>query len=211
MKVFVTGSEGRIGSATCELLDDAVRFDRSLGDELFESNLVDLMKGCDAVVHLAAYPHPKRSLELKDYLHNNVMGTYLVASSAAIAGVEKFIYASSTSYYGFERDMPGVVVPAVETQAPATSYLRSVGTGESDLSYSISKVMAEQIVSWYGLMKKMRVTVLRFGPIGHWTTLDLAASSIVRALNLNHWYDVINVVEDGIVEVANDKLRGLSG
>lgn len=211
MRVFVTGSEGRIGREVCKRLDEVVRYDKLLGNDVLDWDMLEaMMQGCDTVVHLAAHPHPVSHLTFDDYFENNTVGTYYVISCAAQLGVERFVYASSTSYYGFESGIEGVLVPAVETQAPAMSYIRTMNTSDAELAYSANKVMSEQIVAWHGLQKKLRTTILRFGPLAHWTSCESAGEAVVSVLSMDHWYDVFNVVNNNVKEVDGDKIRRVS-
>jgi len=125
MKVLVTGSEGFVGTKVCEGLRDAgmtvFPYDIVLGDDLFDTEkLAKSMKGMDAVIHLAAYPHRHsvrvmwkkkedeidRKEEFREFVRLNVEGTKQVYEEAVKANVPRFIYASSGAVYGFEDGFP---------------------------------------------------------------------------------------------------------
>ncbi len=134
MKVVVTGGSGFIGSNLAEELSN--RYEVTVLDDLStgrESNLsgldVEFAKGSildtelltrtfrDArfVFHEAALPSVQRSVE--DPARSNMVnvnGTLNVLLAARDAGVEKVLFASSSSVYG---DTP--VLPKVETMTPA--------------------------------------------------------------------------------------------
>lgn len=128
---LVTGGAGFIGSNLCEAilnLDYRVRCldDLSTGKQenvnLFLNNpnytfikgdIKDLdtcMKACegvDYVLHQAAWGSVPRSIEMPVfYCANNIQGTLNMMEAARQNGVKKFIYASSSSVYGDEPNLP---------------------------------------------------------------------------------------------------------
>jgi len=113
MKVIVTGGSGRVGRyVVAELLrkHDVTVFDLNKpdyseikfvkGDITILEDCVKAFRGVDAIIHLAAIPHP-----LKDppetVFRVNVMGTFCVLEAAVKCGVKKVITASSDSTLGF--------------------------------------------------------------------------------------------------------------
>ncbi|MBI5405872.1 SDR family oxidoreductase [Candidatus Kaiserbacteria bacterium] len=132
-KVIVTGGAGFIGSHTVDSLVErgaavGIVDDFSTGKkenikqvrgkiELFEGSITDagLLKkafaGADAVIHLAALPSVPKSFEFPLETNAiNATGTLSVFLAARNAGVERVVYASSSSVYG---DTP--TLPKVET------------------------------------------------------------------------------------------------
>lgn len=131
--VVVTGGAGFIGSHIVDALVESgvevvVVDDFSTGKrenieqvkgkiELFEGSIVDTdllrkaFAGADAVIHLAALPSVPKSIQLP--LETNMVnevGTLSVFVAARDAGVDRVVYASSSSVYG---DTP--ILPKVET------------------------------------------------------------------------------------------------
>lgn len=131
--VLVTGGAGFIGSNLCEaLLEIGVQVrcldDLSTGKlenvELFESHLnYEFIKGdirdfetclsaCQNVkyvLHQAAWGSVPRSIEMPlVYEDINVKGTLNMLEAAKQADVKKFVYASSSSVYGDEPNLPKV-------------------------------------------------------------------------------------------------------
>ena len=132
-KVVVTGGAGFIGSHVVDTLvksgtEVIVVDDFSTGKKkniehvldkikLFEGTIVDteflkkIFTGADAVIHLAALPSVPRSVEFPiDTNATNAVGTLSVFVAARDAGVERVVYASSSSVYG---NTP--ILPKVET------------------------------------------------------------------------------------------------
>ena len=84
----------------------------------------------EAVVHLAARAGVRPSLEEPlDYADVNVNGTVVVASQAITAGVERMVFASSSTVYG-ERSAAGPFVEDMDTDRPLSPYGASKRAGE---------------------------------------------------------------------------------
>lgn len=128
---LVTGGAGFIGSNLCEAilnlgyrvrcLDDLStgkeeNINTFLGNPNYEfikgdiKNLDICMKACegiDYVLHQAAWGSVPRSIEMPlFYCENNIMGTLNMMEAARQNGVKKFVYASSSSVYGDEPNLP---------------------------------------------------------------------------------------------------------
>ena len=128
---LVTGGAGFIGSNLCEaLLKKGVRIrcldDLSTGKyenvELFLGNprykfikgdvkefdvCAEACRGVDYVLHHAAWGSVPRSIERPlFYCANNIQGALNMLEGARLAGVKKFVYASSSSVYGDEPNLP---------------------------------------------------------------------------------------------------------
>lgn len=128
---LVTGGAGFIGSNLCEAilkmgykvrcLDDLSTGKQSNVD-MFLSNsnyrfmkgdiksLDTCMKACegvDYVLNQAAWGSVPRSIEMPlQYCANNIQGTLNMLEAARKNGVKKFVYASSSSVYGDEPNLP---------------------------------------------------------------------------------------------------------
>lgn len=130
-KFLVTGGAGFIGSNLCEAilnlgykvccLDD-LSTGKQENVKLFMDNpnytfikgdIKDLdtcMKACDGVDYVlnqAAWGSVPRSIEMPlFYCANNIVGTLNMMEAARQNGVKKFVYASSSSVYGDEPNLP---------------------------------------------------------------------------------------------------------
>lgn len=130
---LVTGAAGFIGSNLCEALLNKGCKVKALDDlstgkqeniDLFLDNpnytfikgdIKDLdvcLKACegvDYVLHQAAWGSVPRSLEMPlFYNKNNIEGTLNMLEAARQNGVKKFVYASSSSVYGDEPNLPKI-------------------------------------------------------------------------------------------------------
>ena len=128
---LVTGGAGFIGSNLCEAilnmgyrvrcLDDLStgkqenvdEFIHNSNYEFIEGDVKELntciaaCKGVDYVLHQAAWGSVPRSIELPlYYCANNITGTLNMLEAARINNVKKFVYASSSSVYGDEANLP---------------------------------------------------------------------------------------------------------
>ena len=128
---LVTGGAGFIGSNLCEAILKLGYRVRCLDDlstgkqanvDLFLSNpnytfiqgdikdldtCVKACEGVDYVLHQAAWGSVPRSIEMPlFYCQNNITGTLNMMEAARLAGVKKFVYASSSSVYGDEATLP---------------------------------------------------------------------------------------------------------
>ena len=128
---LVTGGAGFIGSNLCEAilnlgykvrcLDDLSTgkqanvdmFSGNVNYQFIKGDIKDFdtcLKACDGVDYVlnqAAWGSVPRSIEMPlFYCANNIMGTLNMMEAARQSGVKKFVYASSSSVYGDEPNLP---------------------------------------------------------------------------------------------------------
>lgn len=208
MKILVTGHKGYLGSAFVKKYgsDFQIRgYDLKEGDDLLDyPRLKDAMRGCEQVVHLAAIPKPVEEKSFEDYFDTNCRATLHVVKAAIENNVKRVVYASSTTIYGIERGIP-FSVPIQEDQLFVSQYIAAsdLSCRDADLAYHTSKVIAEQILAWHGLMKKIQTTSLRFGPInkvflGTSVSIENATQAIRLALDYagELWYEPFSIVDE---------------
>lgn len=128
---LITGGAGFIGSNLCESILNMGHRVRCLDDlstgkieniDLFTGNqnyefikgdikdidiCMSACKGVDYVLHQAAWGSVPRSIEMPlFYCANNIQGTLNMLEAARQNNVKKFVYASSSSVYGDEPNLP---------------------------------------------------------------------------------------------------------
>jgi len=165
MQLLVTGGAGFIGSHTVNaavqaghrvrVLDDLSSGERTnlpamaefiMGDVTDHETVANAVAGCDAVIHLAALVSAPQSLQEPVRTHHvNTTGTVTVLDAARLAGVRRFVLASTCAVYG---DLPGRKdeTAAVQPRVP----------------YAASKLMAEQWVQLYAHAYHMETVILRY-------------------------------------------------
>lgn len=169
MKALLTGHKGRIGSRVLSLLHEqdyeVIGYD--IADDLDVrdlGHLIEYSRECDVIIHLAAIPHPQKG-SIEQYFRINVEGTFNVLQAADRNEVKRVVYASSTGYYGLDTNIKGKIsplyLPIDETHPPAVAHQRFYGWLSA---YNISKVMAEQLVAWYGTNTDVQTVALRIAP-----------------------------------------------
>ncbi len=69
--------------------------------DICDAAVVDLLRGCDAVVHFAAESHVDRSIEdAAAFVRTNVEGTYNLIQASRKTGVPRFVHVSTDEVYG---------------------------------------------------------------------------------------------------------------
>lgn len=222
MKILVTGHKGFLGSAFVEKYKndyEIVGFDLQDGEDLLDyDSLVKKIAGVEQVVHLAAIPKPVVGKTFEDYFNTNVKAALHVLKAAVENNVKRVIYASSTTIYGIEKGIP-FKTPIKEDALFVSQYISAdqLFSRDIDLSYHMSKVMAEQELAWYGLNKKIQTVALRFGPInkvflGTSVSLNNATQAIKCALDYQGelWYEPFSIVDD-IPHIDISKAKSILG
>jgi NAD dependent epimerase/dehydratase len=180
MKVLVTGADGFIGSHLTEALIregfdvrafvfynsfnswgwlEHVGADVRNGLDVFAGDIRDpygvrtAMKGCDAVLHLAALIAIPYSYHSPDtYIDTNIKGTLNVLQAARELGGVKVVHTSTSEVYGTARFVPITEEHPLQGQSP----------------YSASKIGADQLAFSFHASFGLPVTILRpfntYGP-----------------------------------------------
>lgn len=168
MNILVTGGAGYIGSVTAAQLleaghtvvvyDNLARGHREAvsKDAVFiEGNVEDketiknALKEHDieAVIHFAAFIEAGESMQLPEkYFHNNSINTFLLLETMLEANVKRIVFSSTAAVYGNPH-----AIPITEDAALAPTN-----------AYGASKLLVEQILSWYNKLHGLRYAALRY-------------------------------------------------
>ena len=164
MKVLVTGSSGHLGEAlTRTLLDlqheviglDIVEspFTTHLGSILDRSRLRRCMHRVQAVFHAATLHKPHVATHSRqDFVDTNITGTLNLLEEAVAAGVESFVYTSTTSVFG-DALVPPPGLPAAWITEEATPVPKNI--------YGVTKAAAEDLCQLFHRNHSLPCIVLR--------------------------------------------------
>jgi NAD dependent epimerase/dehydratase len=180
MRILVTGADGFIGSHLTEALiragydvrafvfynsfnswgwldhcDENVKgkFEVFAGDIRDPHGVRSAMKGCDAVLHLAALIAIPYSYHSPDtYVDANIKGTLNIVQAARDLNVSKVVHTSTSEVYGTAQFVPITEKHPLQGQSP----------------YSASKIGADQIAMSYYTSFETPIAILRpfntYGP-----------------------------------------------
>lgn len=182
-RVLVTGAAGRIGlvatrhlselgalvTALTNVEDDGLKADRVVvGDARSEGDVASALEGVDAVVHLAALPHPTAGTPYEVYT-TNVVSTFNVLAQAGALGIKRAVVASSINAFGVPFN-PDDIRPAyypLDEKIPA------------DVAdpYSLSKQNDENTARMVWRRWGMDVVCFRFPHVNSPDVIELVAGS----------------------------------
>lgn len=162
MRVLVTGGAGFIGSHIVDCLVDRghrvlVADDLSAGSRqnvsaraefhgrsVLEPGLVELLTGCDAVVHAAAQTSVAASnADPEADAFTNIIGTIRTLLASAQSGIRRAVYLSSAAVYGNTTELP---IDETQPVAPASPYGLSKWTGEQYVRLASEQFGMEWVV-----------------------------------------------------------------
>jgi UDP-glucuronate 4-epimerase len=199
MRILVTGGAGFIGSHLVEkllaaghsvaILDD---FNDFYDPQIKRANIAALSKDVpvhhvdlrenaavrnlfrrekfDTIAHLAARAGVRPSIQHPQlYYDTNVTGTLHLLDAARATGVERFIFASSSSVYGVSKTVP---------------FSEEQHLTQTISPYAATKLAAEFLCSTYSHLYKLRVVALRYFTVyGPRQRPDLAIHQFARKIH----------------------------
>lgn len=144
MKIFITGSNGFVGKELVKELRkrkiDFVEFSRKFGDDINNYQQIEKkMKGCDAVVHLAAIRNNDSDEKIQKI---NIEATKNILKAAEKNKIKRFVLMSSVAVNGKAQSM-------IDENSPI------LGEG----NYAQSKIEAEKLANEFA--DKFNITILR--------------------------------------------------
>jgi nucleoside-diphosphate-sugar epimerase len=177
-ELLITGAAGLVGSVLRRGLADryVVRaIDRSPHgardvrrvDLTRRRSLERAVRGCDAVIHLAAVA--RGEIDWRTVQRNNLRATVNVLEAARRAGVRRFVYASSNHVTGmYERDQPYAALVAGEYGALRPEEIPLIGVESPirpDGPYGVDKAFGEAAARYYADAFGLQVICLRIGSV----------------------------------------------
>ena len=163
MRVLVTGSAGHLGDSLLRRLrehgHEAVGLDVLDAPNTVVGSIVDrdCVRGClagvDAVVHAATLHKPHiESHSRAEFVATNVTGTLILLEESVAAGVERFVFTSSTSAFG-RGLVPPPGVPAAWITEEVADVPRNV--------YGVTKGAAEDLCELVHRDQGLPMAILR--------------------------------------------------
>jgi len=157
-KILVTGAQGQAGRAIERDLRDhgyevvGVDLVRTADGETFSwvvdltdlGQTIEIMRGCDGVVHMAAIPNNLIKAESETF-RNNTLSTWNVFQAASILGIRNVVWASSETVLGLPFvDPEPRYFPVDEDHYPYPN-------SHYSLSKVVGETMADQFARWHGM------------------------------------------------------------
>ena len=164
MRVLVTGSSGHLGEALVRTLRDAGRevigldileapFTTGVGSITDRSCVRRHMIGVQAVFHAATLHKPHVATHSRQaFVDTNITGTLNLLEEAAAAGVQAFVYTSTTSVFG-----DALAPPAGAAAAWVTEAVRPIPKN----IYGVTKAAAENLCQLFHRNQGLACLVLR--------------------------------------------------
>jgi UDP-glucose 4-epimerase len=184
MEIAITGSSGSVGKAIVEMAveqgNSVVCIDRVMPAHATDNHhisrvqadlsdydaLVEAIRGCDALIHMAAIPAPGRHPDHEVH-NNNVVGSYNALRAAVEVGIKRVCQASSVNAMGL-----------AYSRWPRFDYfpLDEAHPTYNEDPYSLSKwICEEQGNSFARRYEDMVIASMRF----HWVVPD--RETVIRA------------------------------
>lgn len=231
MLALVTGAAGFIGSALCrQLLDRGFQvrgidcfadfYPRSFKEanlapvrargefqlveaDILKTDLARLFDGVGAVFHLAAQAGVRTSWgrEFSLYTDNNVLATQRLLEQARANGIERFVYASSSSIYGNTDQLPMQEEARLNPVSP----------------YGVTKLAGEHLCRLYHHNFDLPVVMFRYFTVyGPGQRPDMAFHRFLKAITRG---DSFRVFGDGsqsrdftyVDDIVSGTIAGLDG
>lgn len=164
MKVLVTGSAGHLGEALMRTLPQdyievigldilASAFTTVVGSITDRDCVRECMIGVNAVLHTATLHKPHVATHRRQaFIDTNVTGTLVLLEEATAAGVDAFIFSSTTSVFG-EALRPPTGHPAVWVTEDVNPVSKNI--------YGVTKMAAEELCQLFHQQHGLASIVLR--------------------------------------------------
>lgn len=161
MRILITGSSGQLGTEIARQLSQQ---NKTTGIDIIPGswtqhiiNITDrdavdaLMKDIDVVIHIASLHAPHLSTHSRQaFIDTNITGTLILLEAAARHRIQRFVYTSTTSLYGFALVPRDQAVWVTEALTPQPRDM-----------YDITKITAEELCRHFALAEGLPTICLR--------------------------------------------------
>lgn len=212
MKLVITGGSGKLARYLAPSLlneHDVLLFDHRppghrqvpfvKGDIRDRDRLIEVFRGADAVIHLAALRSRYNHLPMK-VMETNVLGTFSVLEAALSRGVRKLVFSSSDAVVGMAR--------SVNELSPEYLPVDEEHPLKPQDPYGISKMLGEEMCRCYAAGNKINIIVLRFSnilcPGDEQRYLEDARDPSVRRKSLWAWVHVEDAIQAIMCALASE-------
>jgi len=151
-KILITGGKGFIGKHLSEFLcgkGGAVKtFDIKDGNNILDKEyLIDVMRGCDYVIHMASMLGVgKTEKEKIKTLDVNILGMKNVLDACITTGVKKIVFSSSSEVYGEQMRQPIEETAQVSPKS----------------AYGVTKIVCEEYLKAYKYEHNLDYSIVRY-------------------------------------------------
>ncbi|MEZ2132052.1 MULTISPECIES: NAD-dependent epimerase/dehydratase family protein [unclassified Sinorhizobium] len=164
MTILVTGSAGHLGEALMRTFHAAGRpargldikpsqFTDTVGSITDRAFVAAAMEGIRSVVHAATLHKPHVAThDNKDFVDTNMTGTLNLLEEAVLAGVESFVFTSTTSAFG-EALSPAANQPAAWITEDVVPVAKNI--------YGVTKLAAEGLCELFARKRHLPAIILR--------------------------------------------------
>ncbi len=164
MKILITGSAGHLGEALARTLKDSAHdivaldildspFTTDVGSITDRSFVRRCMSGVHTVFHAATLHKPHVATHgRQDFVDTNITGTLNLLEEAVAAGVESFVYTSTTSVFG-DALVPPPGAPAAWVTEDVTPIPKNI--------YGVTKAAAEDLCQLFHRNQGLACIILR--------------------------------------------------
>jgi UDP-glucose 4-epimerase len=217
MTILVTGSSGHLGEAVMRRLRSEHRpalgidivpcaFTDAVGSICDRDFVKQHLAGVRAVIHSATLHKPHVATHAnRDFVDTNIVGTLMLLEEAAEAGVEAFIFTSTTSAFG------SALTP---TAGEPASWVTEDVTPVPKNIYGVTKVAAENLCELFFRRRRLPVIVLRTSRFFPEADDEAAIREKYEVGNaqanemLNRRVDIADVVQAHLLAVARASAIG---
>ncbi len=207
MRILITGSSGQLGTEIARQLSQKTKI---IGIDVIPGawtqhvmNITDLdnidtiMKNVDAVIHIASLHAPHLSTYSRQaFIDTNVTGTLILLEAAARHRIQRFVYTSTTSLYGFALVPRDQAVWVTEALTPQPRDM-----------YDITKITAEELCRHFAFAEGLPIICLRtarffleppevmalYRLYRGMDVRDAAAAHVLAVTNQDIQFDVFNI------------------